>query len=70
MVRGKKLNWMGWLRYYLGRFLEVIGLATVAWATFLFFGSEEMRAMLALTGAGAFVFSIGWLLARKNPEAK
>lgn len=68
--RRKKPNWLDWLRYYFGRFLEVIGLVIVAWAMFFFFGGPEMRAMLTLTGAGALLFCIGWLLARKNPEAK
>ena len=68
-MSGKKTNWLGWTRYYLGRFLEIIGLILVAWAMFFFFGSAEMRAMLAMTAAGGIVFLTGWLLARKNPEA-
>jgi hypothetical protein len=42
----------------------------VAWAMLIFFGSSEMGAMFQLTAAGGFVFFIGWLLARKNPEKR
>jgi hypothetical protein len=34
----------------------------------LFFGSEQMRPMLAMTGAGVGFFAIGWLAARKDPS--
>ena len=63
-----KVNWMRWSRYYLGRALELVGLLLVTGAMIVFFGSSEMRPMLAVTGAGGFVFFLGWLLARKNPE--
>jgi uncharacterized membrane protein YgdD (TMEM256/DUF423 family) len=63
-----KVNWMRWSRYYLGRALELVGLLLVTGAMIVFFGSSEMRPMLAVTGAGGFVFFVGWLLARKNPE--
>lgn len=68
-MRRKKVHWLGWLRYYLGRSLEVLGLLLVTSAMFLYFGTAEMRPMLALTGVGMFVYFIGWLLARKNPQA-
>ena len=68
MTRGK-VSWQGWYRYYLGRTLELLGLFLVTGAMFVFFGTSEMRPMLALTGAGGFVFFLGWVMARKNPEA-
>jgi hypothetical protein len=69
-VLRREVNWLGWSRYYLGRSLELVGLFLVTGAMVLFFGSAEMRAMLGLTGAGGFVFFLGWLIARKNPETK
>lgn len=70
MTRRKRdVAWLGWSIYYVGRGLELFGLILVTWAMFLFFGSSEMRQMLAMTGAGGAFFFIGWLLARKNPEA-
>jgi len=67
-VPRRNVNRSGWSRYYIGRSLELLGLFLVTGAMFLFFGSAEMRPMLALTGAGGFVFFLGWLIARKNPE--
>ncbi len=64
----RKVNRLGWYRYYLGRTLELLGLFLVTGAMFVFFGTAEMRPMLALTGAGGFVFFLGWIMARKNPE--
>jgi len=63
-----RVNWYRWSRYYCGRALEVIGLLVVTAAMFVFFGTAEMRPMLAVTGVGGFVFFLGWLLARKDPE--
>ena len=63
----KQVNWSSWSRYYLGRTFQLLGLFLVTGAMVLFFGSSEMRPMLGLTGAGAFVFFIGWLIARKKP---
>lgn len=66
---GKRpVNWMGWSRYYVGRGLELAGLVLVTWAMVVFFGTTEMRPMLAMTGAGGIFFVVGWLLARRNPE--
>ena len=64
----KDVNWSGWLRYYLGRGLELTGLLLVTASMVLFFGSEQMRPMLAMTGAGVGFFAIGWLAARKDPS--
>ncbi len=63
----KQVNYLGWSRYYIGRGFELFGLFLVTGSAFLFFGSAEMRAMLGISGAGAFVFFIGWLIARKKP---
>lgn len=64
------VNWSAWSFYYLGRGLELLGLVVVTAAMILFFGTTEMRPMLAVTGAGVALFFAGWLLARKNPEEK
>ena len=64
----RKVHWLAWSRYYVGRSLELLGLLVVTGAMVVFFGTAEMRPMLALTGAGGFVFFLGWLIARKNPE--
>ena len=64
----RNANWLSWSRYYVGRTLELLGLFMVTGAMFVFFGTAEMRPMLALTGAGGFLFFLGWIMARKNPE--
>ena len=68
-MSGRSVNKWAWSRYYCGRALELVGLFVVTGAMVVFFGTAEMRPMLALTGAGGFVFFVGWLLARKDPEA-
>ncbi len=42
----------------------------VTWAMFNFFGSSQMRPMLAVTGAGTAFFIVGWLLAKDDPGRK
>jgi hypothetical protein len=64
----KDVNWGGWLRYYVGRGLELTGLLLVTASMILFFGSDQMRSMLAMTGAGVGFFVVGWLAARKDPN--
>ena len=68
-MKKKQINWLGWTRYFVGRGLEIFGLVIVTWSMFMFIGSPEMRTMLAMAGAGAAFFGVGWLLAKKNPEA-
>lgn len=68
--RKKHVDWLGWGLYYLGRGLELIGLLLVTWSMLLFFGSREMRPMLAMTGAGGAFFVVGWLLARDDPSGR
>jgi hypothetical protein len=70
LARKEDVNWVGWSRYYVGRGLELFGLALVTFAMLLFFGSNAMRPMLAMTGAGLAFFFVGWLLARKHPDEK
>ncbi len=67
MSRKKAINWSGWIRYYVGRALQLCGLILVAWAMLMFFGGA-MRPLLALTGAGLVFFVVGWLLSRNDPE--
>ncbi|HEX9724955.1 MAG TPA: hypothetical protein VGC53_11810 [Vicinamibacteria bacterium] len=64
----RNANWLRWSRYYFGRALELVGLFLVTGAMVVFFGTSEMRPMLAVTGTGGLVFFLGWLMARKNPE--
>jgi hypothetical protein len=59
-----------WTVYYVGRGLELAGLVLVTWSMILFFGSSQMRPMLAMTGAGGALFVAGWLLARRDPRRK
>ncbi len=67
-MAGKRVNYAGWSRYYIGRGLELFGLFLVTASGLLFFGSGEMKAMLGMTGTGALVFFIGWLIANKKPD--
>ena len=62
------VDWVAWTRYYLGRAFELVGLVLVTWSMLLYFGSSEMRPMLALTATGSVLFFIGWLLARTDPK--
>lgn len=64
------VKWSAWTLYYVGRAFELAGLIVVSAAMILFFGTSEMRPMLAVTGGGGALFFVGWLLARKNPEEK
>ncbi|MGH9323303.1 MAG: hypothetical protein ACRD21_16255 [Vicinamibacteria bacterium] len=66
----KAVPWSKWSIYYVGRGLELAGLVLVTWSIFLFFGSSQMRPMLAMTGAGGAMFFAGWLLALKDPRRK
>lgn len=64
------MNWGAWALYYIGRGLELSGLFFVTASMILYFGSNQMRPMLAMTGVGGALFFVGWLLARRNPEEK
>jgi hypothetical protein len=67
-VARKEINYLGWSRYYVGRGFQLFGLFLVTASAVLFFGSAEMKAMLGMTGTGAFAFFVGWLVALKKPE--
>jgi hypothetical protein len=56
------------LRYYLGRFLQVVGLVTTLFAATAFFGTPSTIAMLRMMLVGVCFFIPGWLLARKDPN--
>ncbi len=58
-----------WLRYLLGRLLQVTGLVITLVAATAFFGSDSITSMLKMMLAGACFFVPGWLLARKDPRA-
>lgn len=68
--RKKEVDWIAWGIYYVGRGLELFGLVLVTWSMLLFFGSSEMRRMLAMTGAGGAFFVVGWLLASRDPSER
>lgn len=70
MAKKQAVNWFGWGRYYVGRGMELFGLILTSWAILLYFGSAEMRTMLAMTGVGAASFVLGWLLANRHPDAE
>jgi hypothetical protein len=55
-------------RYYLGRFLQVLGLVTTLFAATAFFGTPSTIAMLRMMLVGVLFFIPGWLLARKDPN--
>lgn len=57
-----------WLRYYLGRLLQVTGLLTTLVAATAFFGSTSTVKMLRMMLAGVAFFLPGWLLARRDPR--
>lgn len=57
------------LRYYFGRFLQVVGLVTTLFAATAFFGTPSTVAMLRMMLCGVLFFIPGWLLARKDPNA-
>jgi hypothetical protein len=57
-----------WLRYYLGRLLQVTGLLVTLVAATAFFGTPSTLAMLRMMLAGVLFFVPGWLLARKDPN--
>ena len=57
-----------WIRYYLGRVLQVVGLMVTLVAMTAFFGSPSTVAMLRMMLVGVLFFIPGWLLARKDPS--
>ena len=59
-----------WLRYYVGRGLQLAGILFVTSAGVLFFGADAERRMLVTTGIGAALFLGGWLLAKRKPPTE
>jgi hypothetical protein len=57
-----------WLRYYVGRLLQVTGLLVTLVAATAFFGTPSTIAMLRMMLAGVCLFVPGWFLARKDPR--
>jgi hypothetical protein len=57
---------MNRLAYYIGRALQLLGLATITSVVILFFGQSKMEPLLYLSVLGAVEFYGGtWLLERK-----
>ena len=57
-----------WVRYLLGRLLQVTGLVVALVAATAFFGTPSTIAMLRMMLVGVLLFVPGWLLARKDPR--
>lgn len=56
-----------WVRYGLGRLLQVTGLVVTLVAATAFFGTPSTVAMLRMMLIGVLIFVPGWLLARRRP---
>ena len=67
--RGRDEAWP-WIRYGLGRLLQVTGLIVTLGAATAFFGTPSTIAMLRMMLAGVLFFLPGWLLARKDPRVR
>jgi hypothetical protein len=65
--RGRVAAWP-WIRYGLGRVLQVTGLVVTLVAATAFFGTPSTLAMLRMMLAGVLLFLPGYLLARKDPR--
>jgi hypothetical protein len=57
-----------WIRYAIGRLLQITGLLVTLVAATAFFGTPSTIAMLRMMLAGVILFLPGWLLARKDPR--
>ena len=58
---------MGNIRYFLGRTLQLVGLATISLVVFLFFTQMTMEPLLMWSLMGAFEFYGGtWLLGKEG----
>lgn len=63
----KRRAW-SWVRYGVGRLLQVTGLVVTLVAATAFFGTPSTVAMLRMMLAGVLIFIPGWLLARRDPH--
>lgn len=70
MAKKQEVKWGAWILYYIGRAFQIFGMLLVTLAMVNFFGTSQMRTMLAMTGAGAAVFVVGWLLSKDDPEKR
>jgi len=58
---------MGNILYFLGRTLQLIGLATISLVVFMFFTQMSMEPLLVWTILGATEFYLGtWLLGKEG----
>ncbi len=58
---------MGNILYFLGRTLQLLGLATISLVVFMFFTQMSMEPLLIWTLLGAIEFYAGtWLLGRES----
>jgi hypothetical protein len=57
-----------WIRYMIGRVLQVTGLVVTLVAATAFFGTPSTIAMLRMMLAGVLLFLPGWLLSRHDPR--
>ena len=57
-----------WVRYYVGRILQVSGLLVTLVAGTAFFGTPSTVAMLRMMLVGVLLFLPGWMLTRRNPR--
>jgi hypothetical protein len=59
-----------WLRYGLGRLLQVTGLVVTLVAATAFFGTPSIVAMLRMMLVGVLIFIPGWLLGARPGNAE
>jgi hypothetical protein len=70
VAKNKEVDWVPWILYSVGRALQIFGMLAVTLAMVNFFGTNEMRTMLGITGVGAAFFVVGWLLSKDDPAKK
>jgi hypothetical protein len=70
-VRRKSPQGFDWafLRYFLGRVLQVTGLVIGLVAATAFFGTPDTTAMLRMLLVSVAFFVPGWVLSRRDPRA-
>lgn len=52
--------------YYLGRFLQLLGLFVTFDAIIFYFGKPQTGKLMGFGFGGAFIFILGWLMIRKK----